>query len=144
VFEIFSDEKSAIDSFFKSDASALHLRRKFQRLDMHLKVSYRLIGSGKVMKFFDGTALNLSAAGMYIYSKYTFPLNSLLDLSLDIPGKPEKLESSGRVIHLADKDLQPHVYPGMGVAFDHLDPDKESAIIDFIDKNVTHRADDSC
>jgi c-di-GMP-binding flagellar brake protein YcgR len=142
VFEVYSDEKSAIESFFSTGASALHMRRRFQRLDIHVNVIYSLTGSGKNAKAFEGTALNLSAAGAYVHSKHTFPLNSVLDLSLDIPGVEGRLDTPGRVVYLADKDLQPHVYPGMGVAFTHLEPEKERVIIDFIDKNVTHRADE--
>lgn len=142
VFETYSDEKSAIDSFFNTGAMA-HLRRKFQRLDIHLKVSYKLLGSENNPKAFDGTVLNLSAAGIYIHTKYIFPLNSLLELSLGIPGETKKFTTDGRIIYLADKEIQPHVYPGMGVAFVHLDQKKEKIVIDFIDKNVTHRADES-
>ena len=143
VFETYSDEKSAIDSFFSTEALT-HLRRKFQRLDIHLKINYKLLGSGKDPKVFEGMVLNLSAAGIYIHTKYVFPLNSLLELSLIIPGATKKLTADGRVIYLADKEIQPHVYPGMGVAFAHLEPKKERTIIDFIDRNVTHRADESC
>lgn len=142
VFEIYRDEKSAVDSFFNTAAAELHLRRKFQRLDIHLKVSYKLMGSEKNPKAFEGTVLNLSAAGMYILTKYLFPLNSLLELSLTIPGETKKFTADGRIIYLADKEIQPHAYPGMGVAFTHLEPEKERAVIDFIDRNVTHRADD--
>ena len=144
VFETYSDEKSAIDSFFNSAISMVHLRRKFQRLDIHLKVSYKLLGSDNDPKTFEGTVLNLSAAGMYIHTKYIFPLNSILKLSLNIPGETKKFTADGRIIYLADKEIQPHVYPGMGVAFTHLEMKKERVVIDFIDRNVTHRADESC
>jgi len=142
VFEIYSDEKTAIDSFFDTGSLA-HLRRKFQRLDIHIKVKYKLLGSGKDPKIFDGMALNLSAAGIYVHTKYVLPLNSLLEVSLVIPGSTKKLTADGRIIYLADKDIQPHVYPGMGVAFVHLASKNEKAVIDFIDRNVTHRADES-
>jgi len=142
VFETYADEKSAVDSFFNTEISLVHLRRKFQRLDIHLKVSYKLLGPGKDSKVFEGTVLNLSAAGMYIHTKYIFPLNSVIELSLDIPGETKKLTTDGRIIYLADKDIQPHIYPGMGVAFAHLDSKKERVVIDFIDRNVTHRADE--
>lgn len=143
VFEAYSNEKSAIDSFFDTAASALHLRRKFQRLDIHIKVSYKLLGSGKDPNVFEGTVLNLSAAGIYVHTKYVFPLNSMLELSLGIPGQTKDLKADGRIVYLADKDIQPHIYPGMGVAFSHLKAVDERTIIDFIDKNVTHRADES-
>ncbi|MCX5679671.1 MAG: PilZ domain-containing protein [Candidatus Omnitrophica bacterium] len=141
VFETYSDEKSAIASFFNT-GTMVHLRRKFQRLDIHIKVNYKLLGSEKNPKIFEGTVLNLSAAGIYIHTKYVFPLNSLLELSLGIPGETKKLTADGRIVYLADKEIQPHVYPGMGVALTHLEPKKERAIIDFIDRNVTHRADE--
>jgi len=143
VFEAYSNEKSAIDSFFNT-ASLTHLRRKFQRLDIHLTVSYKLSGIVNDQKAFEGMVLNFSAAGMYIHTKNIFPLNSLLNLSLIIPGETKKLAALGRVIYLADKEIQPHAYPGMGVAFVHLEPKKERIVIDFIDRNVTHRADESC
>ena len=143
VFEIYSDEKSAVESFFGTEVFA-HLRRKFQRLDIHLKVTYKLLGAGKDQKALDGMVLNLSAAGVYIHTKCVFPLNSLLELSLVIPGETKKITADGRIVYLADREIQPHIYPGMGVAFAHLDPKRERAIIDFIDKNVTHRADESC
>ncbi len=142
IFETYSDEKSAIESFFGAETSALHLRRRFQRLDIHLKVNYKILGSGKNQKTFEGTVLNLSAAGMYIHTKYLFPLNSLVEVSLGIPGEAKKLMADGRVVYLADKEIQPHAYPGMGVSFAHLEPEKEKIIIDFIDRNVTHRADE--
>ena len=50
-------------------------------------------------------------------------------------------DTTVRVIWIADKELQPHYYPGMGVAFISIGQEKEKAIIDFIDKNIIHRAD---
>lgn len=85
----------------------------------------------------------MSAAGIYIFSKYTFPINSQLEMELMHPGEIKFLDATSRVIWLADKELQPHSYPGMGVAFVHLTPENEKIIIDFIDKNISHRAEPS-
>ena len=141
VFEVYSDEESAVKSFSEEDVEKVHLRRKFKRLDIGLSVRYKIVGSQKKPKVFNGKVLNLSGAGLYIYSPYTFPINSVLDLEFYIPDANPVLEASGRIVWLADKDLQPHYYPGMGVGFIHLTPDKEKAIIDFIDKNITHRTE---
>ena len=46
----------------------------------------------------------------------------------------------GRVIWLADKELQPHAYPGMGVEFVNLDKHTQTKIIDFIDKHLVLRS----
>lgn len=140
VFEIYTDEESAIKSFYEEDVLTQPLRRKFKRLDLHLRAKYWLTGSQKKPKIFEGEVLNLSAAGVYIFSKYTFPINNQLEMELILPDEIKFLDANVRVTWLADKELQPHVYPGMGAAFIHLTPDKERIIIDFIDKNITRRA----
>lgn len=140
VFEIYSDEESAVNSFFQEDVDKAHLRRKFKRLDIHLVVKYKMT-DGKSAKIFDGQVLNIGAAGIYVYTPYTFPVNTMLDLEFNLPDKHSLLETGGRVVWVTDKEIQPHHYPGMGVSFTHLTPSKEKAIIDFIDKNITNRAE---
>ena len=141
IFEIYTDEESAVKSFYASEVEKLHLRRKFPRLDIHLNVHYKMISDNKEPKVFQGTVLNISAAGIYIYTPHTLPIGTLLDLKFSIPGSSAVLEATGRVSWLADKELQSHAFPGMGVSFSHLTVEKERSIVDFIDKNVTHRAD---
>ncbi|MCX5713258.1 MAG: STAS domain-containing protein [Candidatus Omnitrophica bacterium] len=123
VFEAYPDEESAIRSFYEESAELAHLRRRFKRLDMNLNV------------------VNMSAAGIFIFSKYTFPINSQLEIELIHRGDTRFLDATARVVWLADKELQPHLYPGMGVAFVHLSQENEKLIIDHIDKNITHRAE---
>lgn len=141
VFEVYSDEDTAIRSFYENQMQCPPLRRRFKRLDISLKVKYWLIGNHRRPKVFGGEILNLSAAGMYIFSKYTFPANTQLEMELNLPGEIKFMEATARVIWTADKELQPHFYPGMGVAFTGLTADKEKVIIDFIDKNITRRSD---
>lgn len=143
VFEAYPDEESAIKSFYEEDMASQPLRRKFKRLDINLKVKYWLVGSQRRPKIFEGEVSNISAAGIYIFSKYTFPMNSQLEIELNFPGGIKFLDAAVTVVWLADKELQPHFYPGMGVAFVHLETEKEKAVIDFIDKNITHRAEPS-
>lgn len=141
VFELYTDEETAINSFTESEAEKMHLRRKFPRLDIHLNVKYRMVSDHKNPKEFHGNVLNISAAGLYIYTPHTLPIGTILDLQFDIPGSNASLEATGRVSWLSDKEIQSHAYPGMGVSFTHLTSEKERSIVDFIDKNVTHRAD---
>ncbi|MFA6320664.1 MAG: PilZ domain-containing protein [Candidatus Omnitrophota bacterium] len=143
VFEIYSDEETAISSFTESEVQKMHLRRKFPRLDIHLNVKYQMVSDNRNPKSFNGNVLNISAAGLYIYTKHTLPVGTLLDLHFVMPDSAAVLDATGRVSWLADKELQPHAYPGMGVSFSHLTMEKERAIVDFIDKNVSHRADQS-
>lgn len=142
VFETYSDEESAVASFYDQEIAKLNLRRRFARLDIHLTVKYAISGGDKKAKMFEGRVLNMSAAGLYIYSPYTLPLGTLVDLGFDLPGKTAgPLDTKGRVSWIADKEIQPHFFPGMGVTFLHLTGEKEKAIIEFIDKNVSHRAE---
>jgi len=141
VFEIYEDEETAIESFHSHEVDKLTLRRKFQRLDIHLSVKYKLESNQNKPKQFEGIVLNISGAGVYIYTPYTFPINSILDMEFGIPGMSKSVHATGRVSWLADKEIQPHAFPGMGVSFAHLTSAKEKSIIDFIDKNITHRAD---
>ena len=141
VFEMYADEKTAVDSFMEGDVENLRLRRKFTRLDVHLRVKYRIVSGQKKPKTFEGELLNISAAGIYIYTPYTLPLNTLVDLEINLQNPPSTFEANGRVIWIADKELQLHSYPGMGVAFINLTQEKEGTIVNFIDKNITHRAE---
>ena len=99
-----------------------------------------MVGAQRRPKIFEGEIQNLSPAGLYIFSKYTFPINSQLEIELSLPGEIKLTDIAVHVIWLADKELQLHYYPGMGVAFIGLGQEKERSIIDFIDKNITRRA----
>lgn len=141
VFQSYTDEETAINSFYDDEIEKLNLRRKFQRLDIHIDIKYKIVSGQKNPKVFEGKILNLSAVGMYVYTQYTFPVNTVLDMEFVLPNAASPLEAAGRVSWVADKEIQPHSYPGMGVSFTHLTPEKERAIADFIEKNITHRAD---
>lgn len=141
VFEAYSDEESAVNSFYDQEIASLNLRRRFARLDIHLTVKYAARDGGKKPEVFEGRVLNMSAAGLYIYTPYTLPLGTRVSMELNLPGSRKPIETAGRVSWLADKEIQPHFYPGMGVSFLRLTPEKESAIIVFVDKNISHRAE---
>lgn len=140
VFDIYMDEESAVNSFFDKETSSLKLRRKFTRLDIHLTANYRIWGTteGKALV---GTILNISAAGMYIYTPDILPINTRIDAEIFFPGASKPFRSEGRVAWISDKEIQPHSYPGMGITFLHLDAESERLIIDFIDKNIIHRSE---
>ena len=141
VFEAYSDEQAALNSFYEDTGSSVPLRRRFKRLEINLKVKYWLLGSQRRPKIFEGAIYNLSPAGLYIFSRYTFPVNSQLDIEMSMPGQIKLTDATVRVIWVADKELQPHYYPGMGAAFVNLGLEKERSIVDFIDKNITSRSD---
>jgi len=143
IFEVYPDEDSAISSFSEtSKIDTLNLRRKFKRLDIHIRVNYKTSSQHNEKKTFSGDVLNLSASGLFIYSQHTFPLNTQLELELKLPGEIKDAVIPSRVIWEADKELQPHSYPGMGVAFSRINQKTEKMILDFIDKNITQRAEE--
>lgn len=140
VFINYPDEDTAVNSYYDKEVDKLHLRRKYQRVDIHLKIRYKP-QDDKKGKFMEGSVLNISAAGVYVYTKDTLPINTAVDMEIFLPALAAPLQAIGKVAYIADKDIQPHAYPGMGIAFSHLKTDKEKVIIDFIEKNVTHRAE---
>jgi len=142
VFECYADEAAALGSFIEeTEVNRMLLRRRFKRIGIHLKVRYRLDSAQTNPALFEEEVLNISASGIYISTKHTFPINSPLVLELNLPGEGMRpLSVHGRVVWLPDQELQPHSYPGMGVAFDHVSREAEGMIVDFVDKNITHRA----
>jgi hypothetical protein len=42
------------------------------------------------------------------------------------------------VVWLADKQIQPHGYPGMGVEFVNISQEKQKTVLEFIDRNLSN------
>ncbi len=142
VFECYYDQSIAFSSFIEeTEISRMHLRRRFKRLDIHLKVKYRVMSNKDQPVVFEGDVLNISGSGIFIYTKHTFTVTSPLVLELMLPGESKPVEIHGKVTWLSDKELQPHSYPGMGIGFSRIGPETERLIADFVEKNVTHRAE---
>ncbi|UCD54883.1 MAG: PilZ domain-containing protein [Candidatus Omnitrophota bacterium] len=140
VFDIYADEKNALQSFrLSTKVDKLLLRRRFKRIDINIPVRYKK-GLSANTKLVKGKILNISGEGLFIHSKNTFPVSTQLYLEIEFGKKKELLTLMGAVIWLADKKLQPHAYPGMGISFINLDKKNQIKIIDFIDKNITRRS----
>ena len=139
VFEIHPDEESALKSFaLSSKVDKLVLRRRFKRIDVNAHLKYKA-GLSANTKLSSGKVLNLSGDGLFVHSKDTHPLGSKLYLEMTLGTGKKPIIASGAVIWLADKELQPHSYPGMGIEFVNLAKTTQVKVIDFIDKNITHR-----
>ena len=141
VFDVYPDEESAFNSFHEEEIDHTTLRRRFPRLDIHLSVKFVLSSDRKHPKAYKGQVINISAAGLYVYTPVTFPVNSPLHMVFSLPNKQAVLTAEGKVSWLSDKEIQSHFSPGMGIAFSHLTPAKERMIVDFIDKNISHRTE---
>ena len=77
---------------------------------------------------------------MYIYTQEIFPIGTRLELEVDLGPHNKPAIINGFVVWIADKEIQPHSYPGMGVQFAKLNDNIQKNIIDFINKHVTHRS----
>lgn len=140
VFDIYDDERAALKSFkTSSKIDKLYLRRRFKRLEFQLPIKYSLSNTAK-SRVLSGKILNLSGEGLFIYTKHILPITSQISMQLKLDEDLKPIDLPGRIIWLADKELQPHCCPGMGVEFMHIDSENQKKIIDFIDKNITHRS----
>ena len=140
VFDIHNDEREALKGFeISSRIDKMPLRRRFKRIDANVPIKYK-IGLSASEKLFRGKILNLSGEGVFIYSKDTFPASTQLYIEIALEKTKKPLALAGVVIWVADKEIQPHAYPGMGVLFVSLEKSSQARIIDFIDKNLIGRS----
>jgi len=140
VFDIYDDEEGALRSFDLTDkVDRLSLRRRFKRIDIGIPVKYKL-GIATDSTFYRGKVLNISGEGLFIYSKKTYPASTPIYLEIELGTGHETIMLMGDVVWLADKSLQLHSYPGMGIKFSAIDPKAQEKVIDFIDKNLTRRS----
>ncbi|MBU0502809.1 MAG: PilZ domain-containing protein [Candidatus Omnitrophota bacterium] len=138
VFEIYIDEESAIKSFEEdkaiSEIQNKKLRRRFKRLDLGIDISFK---SKSEDKLHSGKVLNLSGVGVLVFTEEkTYPTGELLDLVISLLPKPGIIEVEAKVAWLVEKDIQPHLFPGMGLEFYNLDTLDQKKIIEFIDRNI--------
>ena len=149
VFDIHTDLEEALDSFrhkkpvkkTKEEILEQPLRRRFKRLDIDIPVNYRLSKAahkGEV-QLYSGRLANMSGAGIFIRTINILPPGSEVDMEVGLKKGEEPKRLRGVVMWLADKDLQPDFYPGMGVAFIELSPRAQEGIIEFIEKHTVHR-----
>ncbi len=141
VFELHQEEGIALSSFNETRFEPLPpLRRRFKRLEV-VNITVRFLPVyRKEDPFFEGKATNLGGEGLFLYASKIFPLNTDLILELHFPKESSPFTIQGTVIWLADKELQPHDFPGMGVRFKKLDLKQQKQLIEFIDRNVVQRS----
>ena len=142
IFEIYKDEKIALKTFhFESPIDKKALRRRFERLDVHIEVEFcsqeKLKGVKNV--WHSGKLLNLSGDGLFVYTKKVLPVGKKIKLKIDLHDE-RSLEIDGFVIWLADKSLQPQSYPGMGIYFKKIRKRDQDKLLVFINKHLVHRS----
>ena len=143
VFELHEQEKLAIESFYETapQTTLPPYRRRFKRLDVasfpvHFMPEYRKDEE----QFFEGKAISLGGEGLFLHAQKIYPLKTELILRLHLPTLTTPFAVQGVVIWIADKELQPHASPGMGIQFRQLDSKQQKILVDFIDRNLVQRS----
>lgn len=138
VFEIYEDEESALRSFQEdkiiSEIQKKHLRRRFKRLPVELDVEFK--AKNKNEEFSRGRILNISAVGMLVFTEKIYHLGEVLAIRLNLAPAPGLLELDVRVVWIVQKELQPQIYPGMGLEFYHTDTQTQKKIVEFVERNL--------
>lgn len=142
IFQCYNSEEEALENFDEKilEIESKLLRRRFKRLEININVNFTAKGAKKD-RLFSGKVFNISGAGMFIYTHSILPVKTRLDLEISLPKEMAPLSMEGMVIWIADKNLQSYCYPGMGIQFINVDTQKQKELLEFIDKNITHRSE---
>jgi anti-sigma B factor antagonist len=138
VFEIYQDEEFALRTFEEdriiSEIQKKQLRRRFQRLPLDIGIEFK--SKEKADKYSEGKVLNISGVGLLVFAEKVYPLGEILDIRLSLLPKPGLLELEAKVVWLVEKEIQPQIYPGMGLEFYNIDSQMQKKIIEFVDRNL--------
>ena len=148
VFEIYDNLDDALASF-KHKARAVNveaveqpLRRRFMRLDMDIPVTYKLskgVYSHKTGSLYTGRMENISGAGLFLRTIHMLPPGSEVSVGVMLEKDKEPRYFNGVIMWLADKSLQPELFPGMGISFTDISYRVQEEILQFIEKHMVSR-----
>lgn len=138
VFDIYADEELAIKSFQEdrliSEIQKKPLRRRFKRLPLDIDIEFK--AKAKEEQFNSGKVLNISAVGLLVFAEKIYPLGEILKIRLSLLPKPGQIELEAKVVWLVQKEIQPQIYPGMGLEFRNIDSETQKKIVEFVDRNL--------
>lgn len=137
--DIYVDEDLALNSFKEDrvieNIKKMQLRRRFKRLPIDIKIELRN-KTDQGLSAVKVDILNLSAIGAYIYGPDKFKLGDEVILRFKLPPKQEEMELQAKVVWLSDKQIQPHIHPGIAVEFTHLSGVSQEKLLEFIERNL--------
>jgi len=140
VIEIYATIDSALNSFKEDrvieDIKKMHLRRRFKRLPIELKIELKS-KKDNLSECLKVEILNLSAVGAFIFGCGQFKLGDEVILRMKLAPNPELMELEARVVWVPDKAVQRHEYPGIGVEFSNLSVQNQQRVIEFIERNIS-------
>lgn len=138
VFEIYDSREAAVKSFGEekviSGIQNRQLRRRFKRLSLDIGIEFK---SKREDSFHQGKVLNISGIGMLVFTeKINYHLGEILDVKLTLKPAPGFLEIETVVVWLVEKNMQPQIYPAMGLEFYHVDNLTQEKIVEFVQRNL--------
>jgi anti-anti-sigma factor len=140
VIDIFASQDTAINSFREDkkieNIKKMQLRRRFKRLPIDIKAELSS-KFDKSQEPFKVDVLNLSAIGAYIYGCDKFKLGEEVILNLKVPSKLPEVALNAKVVWLSDKQIQPHLHPGMAIEFCNISTSLQGKLVEFIEKNIS-------
>ena len=113
------------------------LRRRFKRVPFNATIEYRQ----KFLKsepFCKGKIVNLSAEGVFIVSDKIFSIGDLLATRINLQPQTGIVEADVKVVWLVDEEIQAEDYPGMGLEFYNIIPEKQEKIVQFVEKHLIY------
>lgn len=138
--EIFTNEDFAVRSFTEDkvieDIKKMNLRRRFRRLPIDIKVEIRQ-KFGRSPVCYNVDIVNLSAIGGYIFGCDKFALGDNVVLTFKLPPHEKELKLDAKVVWFCDRQVQPHLYPGMGVEFSNISTEIQEKIFEFVERNAS-------
>jgi Tfp pilus assembly protein PilZ len=145
VFDYYDTEEQALNSFKEeglfSEILEKKLRRRFKRILLKTTIEYKQKFSPRDI-FYQGKVLNLSAIGVFVIAEKIFSIGEILTSRITLLPKPGVLDVEVKVVWVADQEIQPLESPGMGLEFYNITPDKQEQIIEFVEKHLTHSAEE--
>lgn len=137
VFEVYPDEDLAVNSFKEdriiSEIQKKRLRRRFKRLGLDIDIEFKPYSEQNYSR---GKVLNISGVGLLVFADKVYPLGEILRIRLALMPDPGTVELDTRVVWLVQKELQPQIYPGMGLEFHNIDAEAQKKIIGFVERNL--------
>lgn len=141
VIEIGMNEELTINSFEEDkkieNIKKMQLRRRFKRMPLDLKIEIKNKNPNG-LECPDVDMLNLSGVGAYIYGCGKFKLGDEAVIKFKIPPNNEDMKLEAKVVWLCDRQIQPQLYPGMGVVFQNIEKTVQEKLLSFIERNLSY------
>jgi anti-anti-sigma factor len=138
VLDVYDSFEAVLKSFEEdrsfSEIQKKKLRRRFKRLplDIHMELKSKM----REEEFIRGKVFNISAVGLLVFADKNYPLGELMRVKLSLIPSPGLVELDCKVAWLVQKELQPQLYPGMGLEFYKLDNQTQKKIMEFVERNL--------